>query len=267
MKPARKFLVGFCMVLSVKTDKEGCYALPMKKSTQAKVRKLIYPLAFILVIILSAVYKLVLKGNTDFTVNAFKSGKSEVIKADESISSVQPEATDQTSGTTETPVTETVQLVSVYICGEVINPGIYEAPKGVMLNDIIEDAGGLTDEASVNNINFVYQITCNMSIYIPSKAETANGFSGGDIIRQDGVYVWGGQQGSGSDAGSTSISIVNINTATVEELKTLPGIGGVTAQAIVDYRAKNPFKTVEDIKNVTGIGDSKYNRIKDYICV
>ncbi len=177
------------MVLSVKTDKEGCYALPMKKSTAAKIKKLIYPLAFILVIM--------------------------------SISSVQSEATDQTSGTTETPVTETVQLVSVYICGEVIKPGIYEAPKGVMLNDIIEDAGGLTDEASVNNINFVYQITCNMSIYIPSKAETANGFSGGDIIRQDGVYVWGGQQGSGSDTGSTSISIVNINTATVEEPRIL----------------------------------------------
>ena len=71
----------------------------MKKSAAAKIRKLIYPLAFILVIILSAVYKLVLKGNTDITVNAFKSGKSEVIKADESISSVQSEATDQTSGT------------------------------------------------------------------------------------------------------------------------------------------------------------------------
>ena len=255
------------MVLSVKTDKEGCYALPMKKSTQAKVRKLIYPLAFILVIILSAVYKLVLKGNTDFTVNAFKSGKSEVIKADESISSVQPEATDQTSGTTETPVTETVQLVSVYICGEVINPGIYEAPKGVMLNDIIEDAGGLTDEASVNNINFVYQITCNMSIYIPSKAETANGFSGGDIIRQDGVYVWGARPGTSGSPDQTAVLMVNINTATEEELKSLPGIGEVTAKAIINYRKDTPFKTIDDIKNVTGIGESKFKQIKDYICV
>ena len=66
---------------------------------------------------------------------------------------------------------------------------------------------------------------------------------------------------------SGSVSIVNINTASADDLKTLPGIGDVTAQAIVDYRKKNPFKTVEDIKNVTGIGDSKYNRIKDYICV
>ena len=255
------------MVLSVKTDKEGCYALSMKKSVATKIKKLIYPLAFILVIILSAVYKLVFKGNTDFTINAIKSGKSEVIRTSESTREEHPEVTALASVSESSAPTETVQLVSVYICGEVINPGIYEAPKGVILNDIIEDAGGLTDEASVNNINFVYQITCNMSIYIPSKAETANGFSGGDIIRQDGVYVWGGQQGGSADSGSTTISIVNINTATVDELKTLPGIGEVTAQAIVDYRVKNPFKTKEDIKNVTGIGDSKYNRIKDYISV
>ena len=255
------------MVLSVKTDKEGCYALPMKKSTAAKIKKLIYPLAFILVIILSAVYKLVFKGNTDFTVKAFKNGKTEVVRADESALTEPHEPETSVSESASASAAEKVQLVSVYICGEVRRPGIYEAPKGVMLNDIIEEAGGLTDDASANNINFVYQITGNMSIYIPSKAEVEKGFSGGDIIRQEGVYVWGSQQGSSSDGVSGTVSIVNINTATVDELKTLPGIGEVTAQTIVDYRKKNPFKTVEDIKNVTGIGDSKYNRIKDYICV
>ena len=146
----------------------------------------------------------------------------------------------------------TIQLISIYICGEAHKPGIYEAPKGVILNDIIEKAGGLTEDASANNINFVYQITGNMSIYIPSKAEVEKGFSCGDIIRQEGVYVWGSQQGQSSDTGGASVTIVNINTAAVDELKTLPGIGEVTAQAIVDYRKKNPFKAVEDIKNVTG---------------
>ena len=234
----------------------------IKKSTKATIKKLVYPLAFILVIILSVVYKFVLKGRNDITVNAFKSGKSAVITTAESQASGP---TDTGTGSyvqseaTTSKASETIQLVSVYICGEVNKPGIYEAPKGVMLNVIIEEAGGLTENASADNINLVYQIT--------GRAEVEKGFNGGDIIRQDGVYVWGSGQGSSSDGVSGSVSIVNINTASADDLKTLPGIGDVTAQAIVDYRKKNPFKAVEDIKNVTGIGDSKYNRIKDYICV
>ena len=242
----------------------------IKKSTKATIKKLVYPLAFILVIILSVVYKFVFKGRNDITVNAFKSGRSAVITTAESHASGP---TDTGTGSfvlseaTTSKASETIQLVSVYICGEVNKPGIYEAPKGVMLNVIIEDAGGLTENASADNINLVYQITGNMSIYIPSRTEVEKGFNGGDIIRQKGVYVWGSGQGSSSDGVSGSVSIVNINTASADDLKTLPGIGDVTAQAIVDYRKKNPFKAVEDIKNVTGIGDSKYNRIKDYICV
>ena len=135
-----------------------------------------------------------------------------------------------------------------------------------MLNDIIEDAGGLTENASVNNINLVYQITGNMSIYIPSEDEIKNGFTGGDIIRQDGVYVWGNSSGGSSEPGGSTL-MVNINTAALDELKSLPGIGEVTAQAIIDYRNTTPFSAIEDIKNVTGIGDSKFNRIKAYICV
>jgi competence protein ComEA len=239
----------------------------MKKSTAGKLKSLIYPLAFILIIILSVLYKFVFKGSGDFTVEAFRSGKTAQL-TDVSGTVGETKSVNPSDAMSETTIESavTVQVISIYICGEVRNPGIYEAPKGVMLNEIIEDAGGLTERASVNNINLVYQIESNMSIYIPSEEEISKGFSGGDVIRQDGVYVWGGSSG-GSDSGSTVIQTVNINTATLDELKSLPGIGEVTAQAIIDYRKNTPFQSIEDIKNVTGIGDSKYNRIKDYICV
>ena len=237
----------------------------LKKSTTRKIKSMIYPLAFILIILLSALYKLVFRGDGSFSIRAFKSGKTAAVTEASSSENVMPQNSPPTDTYVPEP-SETVQFISVYICGEVNNPGIYDAPKGVMLNDIIEDAGGLTKDASVNNINLVYQITNNMSIYIPSREEISHGFTGGDIIRQDGVYVWGSSSGGTSDTGSGTV-MVNINTASEEELKSLPGIGDVTARAIIDYRKDTPFDSTEDIKNVTGIGDAKYNRIKDYICI
>ena len=239
----------------------------LKKSTAKKFKGLIYPMAFILIIILSAVYKYVFKGSGDISLQGFKSGKTATVTESTALEDITLETPVQiTARDMPASSSETVQFISVYICGEVRNPGIYEAPQGAMLNDIIEDAGGLTENASVNNINLVYQITGNMSIYIPSEDEIKNGFTGGDIIRQDGVYVWGNSSGGSSEPGGSTL-MVNINTAALDELKSLPGIGGVTAKAIIDYRNTTPFSAIEDIKNVTGIGDSKFNRIKDYICV
>ena len=238
----------------------------MKKSTAKKLKNLIYPLAFILILILSVVYKFVLKGSGDFSIEAFKTKKTaQLTEQETSVADVSSSVNVDISAESSNQVT--VQIISVYICGEVNAPGIYEAPKGVMLYEVIEDAGGLTEKASVNNINLVYQLQTNMSIYIPSEEEIAGGFSGGDVIRQDGVYVWGGNTGGMPDGGSASVQMVNINTASFDELKTLPGIGDVTAQSIIDYRNSTPFTAVEDIKNVSGIGESKFNRIKDYICV
>lgn len=241
----------------------------VKKSTANKIKKMIYPLAFILIIIMSALYKLVLKGNGEFSVQAFKSKKT--VQIEESGTDIRESNESGTGITSDTAASgETslaIQMISVYICGEVNNPGIYEVPKGVILNKIIEAAGGFTEEASENNVNLVYQIESNMSIYIPSEDEINQGFTGGDIIRQEGVYVWGAQSGASGGTDQSATLMVNINTATEEELKSLPGIGDVTAKAIVNYRKDTPFKTIDDIKNVTGIGDSKFKQIKDYICV
>ena len=257
----------FCLILSKKTDKERCYAFTMKNKAATKIKTIIYPLAFVLIVILSTVYKFVLKDNADYSLRAFKSGRTAEVTEPSASETSAADTEEESSAVSSSAAVTTVEYVSVYICGEVCNPGIYDAPKGVMLNDIIEDAGGLTPEASADNINLVYQISCNMSIYIPSEEEIREGYSGSDVIRADGVYVWGNIQGSDTGSSGSAVLMVNINTAGVEELKSLPGIGDVTAQAIVDYRKGTPFEKIDDIKNVTGIGDSKFERIKDYICV
>ena len=129
----------------------------LKKSTTSKIKSLIYPMAFILIIVLSAVYKLVFRGNGILSVHAFKSGRNALITEVSSSGSI-PEGADPSVTTASSSVlqTESVQLISVYICGEVNSPGIYKAPRGVLLNDIIGDAGGLTPEASVPGASGVF---------------------------------------------------------------------------------------------------------------
>ena len=112
----------------------------MKKSTAGKLKNLIYPLAFILIVILSVLYKFVLKGSGDFTIEAFKTGRTAQLSDQTAVSEgVHETLVAETAGMASTMPSEsvqTVQMISIYICGEVRNPGIYEAPKGVLLNEI-----------------------------------------------------------------------------------------------------------------------------------
>ena len=159
----------------------------LKKSTTRKIKSMIYPLAFILIILLSVLYKLVFRGDGSFSVRAFKSGKTVSVTEVSSSENVMPQNSPPADTYVPEP-SETVQFISIYICGEVKNPGIYDAPKGVMLNDIIEDAGGLTKDASVNNINLVYQITNNkrnVMIEIQAKVEMTNVILDQRILHQE----------------------------------------------------------------------------------
>jgi competence protein ComEA len=152
-------------------------------------------------------------------------------------------------------------VLSVCIKGEIMFPGIYEVEKGSILNELIIEAGGLTDKAG-KDINLVYSIDENITIYI--KAEDEGG--GMDVI---------------SDIGSSEDVIlqtedeimlfedkININTATLEGLCMLPGIGEVTAKRIIEYRQTNgPYLSIEAIMDVPGIKTSKFEKIRDYITV
>lgn len=148
-------------------------------------------------------------------------------------------------------------IVIVHITGEVNNPGIVKIAQNSRLVDVIEAAGGLTENADINKINLAYIISDGQKIYIPNINENIEDY----INNEPG-------EGIIDNANSGNNTLVNINTATQTELETLTGIGPSIALKIINYRKENGrFKNIEDIKNVPGIGNSKYESIKNNICV
>lgn len=155
--------------------------------------------------------------------------------------------------------------IVVHIAGEVQQPGIVKIKDGSRIADIIEKAGGLTDQANLNNINLAYIVEDGQKITIPSKQEEIKEY----ISNQGGEGIIQGNPEMNTNQNTTIKNLkININKATKEELQSLSGIGESTAQKIIDYRKENgEFKQIEDLKNVSGIGEAKYNAIKDNIKV
>ena len=233
------------------------------KSRKEKLKTLIYPAAFVLIAVLSLAYKLLVNGTGGTFIKTVK-GESIIMPSEDPV----PE-TDTANETFRTEGTSEPATVQVYICGAVVMPGVYELPEGVILNDVVECAGGFTENADVTKINLVYKIESNVSVFIPDCGQAEDAVSEDvfevqeDIIRDEDEYVWG--EGAGNQTETSAL--VNINTAGKDELMTLPGIGEVYAQAIIDYRDTAPFAAIEEIKNVSGIGDAKFEKIKAYITV
>lgn len=149
----------------------------------------------------------------------------------------------------------------VYLCGQIQNPGIYQIEGPVYLYELIEIAGGLTDQADQDHINMVYVIDAPQSIYVPSVDDDLHEISTG--IMQDN---YSNEQGLEQE--SNEHIHININEADLEELCLLPGIGKKTAEKIIDYREQyGLFTSIDQIMNVSGIGDAKYEQICDYIYV
>lgn len=158
---------------------------------------------------------------------------------------------------------ETNEIV-IHITGEVNNPGIIKLKEGSRIEDAIEEAGGLTENADISNVNLAYILDDGIKIKIPSSLDNKD-MEDDEIITEEN-----GENIIENIASSSSInsSKININKATEEELKNLPGIGSELAARVVKYRTENgKFSNIEEIKNVSGIGDSKFEKIKELISV
>lgn len=161
----------------------------------------------------------------------------------------------------------TKEPIAVHVIGAVPRPGLYEFAEGARIQDAIDAAGGLLTSADVNTINLAALLEDGQQLTIPYKPgeePVAGNPSSGD----EPLTLPGAETPASPGAGENDNDLVNINTASLEELDNLPGIGPTIAQRIVDYRTENgPFATIEDILNVSGVGPSTFDQIKDLITV
>lgn len=149
--------------------------------------------------------------------------------------------------------TEALPLV-VYVCGEVVNPGVYELTSGMRICDAVDAAGGLTKKASRDYWNLAEELTDGQMLYFPTSEEAEK--------RKDSAAE------TAADTGDAADGKVNINTADISQLLTIPGIGQTRAEAVLAYRQEHgSFQRIEDIMKVSGIKNGLFEKMKDYITV
>ncbi len=185
----------------------------------------------------------------------FQGGASE---KDESDALKEQPADGQSESEAEENELLQTKKVLVYVCGKVINPGVYSVSPEARIIDAVTAAGGLTDEAREGIVNLAASVYDGMEIYIP-------GDDGEMIEVTDPVALGGLMTGNPGKSGKDD-GRININTAGSDELTQLSGIGDSRAADIIAYReSAGGFLAVEDIMKVPGIKDGIFNRIKDRI--
>lgn len=155
------------------------------------------------------------------------------------------------------------EKIAVHITGEVKKEGIIYLNQGARIVDAIDAAGGETEKADLSQVNLAYELQDGQKIYIPNKKEKISQYitenSGNNVIVE-------GSNASSKQKGEDEK--VNINTATQDELDSLPGIGPSLAERIISYREENgKFKSTDELQNVKGIGNAKFEDIKDKVTV
>ena len=148
-------------------------------------------------------------------------------------------------------LTLTTYLIPIHIDGEINIPGVYHVKDGTLLVELIETAGGFTDDADRSPFNLAMRLSAHMKIFVPRI---------GDVLDQEPVQ--------GHETLQKGERKIDLNRATREELETLPGIGPATADAIISFRdANGSFERIEDLMLVPGIKEGRFARLKDLLTV
>jgi len=162
---------------------------------------------------------------------------------------VPPEPT-QTSSPTMTP-----SPMQVFVSGEVLFPDVYGLAPGSRIKQLVEAAGGFTDNANTTAVNMAQPLADGVHVHIPAEGDPVS--TPNSVLTEPARLPNSGENDLGVGGG-----VININTAELQELETLPGIGPVTAQKIIDYRAANgAFPDIAAIMEVSGIGQGMFDKI------
>lgn len=156
--------------------------------------------------------------------------------------------TDPIDSSTSEAITESVEII-IDVSGAVKSPSVVKLPEGSRVYEAIDAAGGLCEDASLNSLNRAAVLNDGDKIYIPTEDD--------QTINSTNIKM-----------SSEKSDIININTATLENLQTLSGIGPATAEKIVDFRSTNgPFRSIEELMDVSGIGEKTFEKIKEKLCI
>lgn len=198
-----------------------------------------------------------------------KAVRQEEANEPETSAGIQPEEEETNQLPTPPPTVEIEgagvqepEYIYIHICGEVKNPGVYRMERDSRVYQAVEAAGGFLAGANEGYVNQSRGLEDGMKIWIPSlleKPETMENMSGDDTA---------GLQAAQGNPAQQEGGLVNLNTATVEQLCTLPGIGESRARLIVEYREKTGrFNKIEDIMKIEGIKEGSFAKLKDRITV
>ena len=200
------------------------------------------------IIVICASLGLVLGGF--FLLNPARQTPAKETNLQTEVTTVTKDSTDEKEDKNQKEEVVEQDLITVDVKGAVKSPGIYDLPMGSRVNDAVQKAGGLTDNADSKSLNLAQKISDEALVYVPTKEEVAN------------------QESYSNATGNKESKKVNLNKASLEELKQVKGLGAKRAQDIIDHRESNgKFKSVDELKKVSGIGAKTIEKLKEYVTV
>ncbi len=210
-------------------------------------------LIFILILLFST-YKII--DNKNLNDNIYIVSESEINNKELIEDNIAEDSSENANVDKNINIDEANNTITVFVSGEVNNPGVVTIESEKRLSDVVEILGGTTENADLNKVNLAMKLEDESHYIIPKIGESVEIYSDDMPINSNEIIE------------DEKSNLININKATIQELDTLPGIGEATANKIINYRDENgEFKSIDEIKNVNGIGDKKYEELKSLISI